>query len=352
MTQNALQLTLFETPDKGKMNIVALWDLAPRFVHRVDRKENSAHLSVIKRDFTFNGENYRVIVTPARLTDSQGERDVLPGEREQLVEDVIRKFAAGNATLANQEDVQAPFTVYAIYKELARHKHTYSRAEIKEALFVLNMSNIQIVKLTSEGKTKAIVSAPAFPALFFREENESAYVQLNPLIAQSIKTLAFEQVNYDWMMQIKSTLTRWIFKSVSLLTVEMDKLEKTLELRASEIIRGYGQTRSREREMLLEVEKAVMKLKDYDVAMDIMKKDIKEGRKKVDVAFFIRFTDTFLGDRMAARMKSEFKYREAFERTGKKTLTKWLPITHEEAREISFKQKQLFETVREKMALN
>ena len=342
--QQALQLTLFEMPDKGKMNIVALWDLAPRFVHRVDRKEGSVHLSVIKRDFTFNGEFYRVIVTPARIMDSQGiERDVLPGEREQLVEDVIRKFAAKQIILGDQEEVQTPFSVYGIWNELARHNHTFSKSEIKEALYVLNMSNIQIIKLTVDGKPKGVVSAPAFPVLFLREENETAYVQLNPLIAHSIKTLAFEQVNYDWMMQIRSPLPRWVFKSMSLLMAEMETLHPTMELKASEIISSYGQARSRWREMLLEVEKAVIRLKEADVISDFVKADIKDGRKKVDVSFTVRFSKSFLDDRTHARRRGEFVRHEALRKTGKRAPAKFHPITEAEKAEILFRQNAMLE---------
>jgi len=339
-----LQLSLFEPADKRHTNYMALYDLAPRFITKVERKDGSAYLTVIKRDFTFNGEPYRLIVTPARIQDAQGnERDMLPGEREQLVEDVIRKFSAQKMHLGDQEEVQTPFSVYGIWKELSKHKHTFSKAEIKEALFILNMSNIQIMKLAADGerKPKAIVSAPAFPVLSLREDNDTAFVQLNPLLAAAIKTLAFEPVNYDWMMQLRSPLPRWVFKSVSLLMAENEFPDGSMDISASEIISSFGQARTRWREMLGEVEKAIVKLKEIEVVSDFERRDIKDGRRKVDSLFSVRFSDRFLEDRRFARRHGEFVHDEAIKRAGKRNPTKFVPISDSDVAEITMARRGL-----------
>lgn len=337
-----LQLSLFEPADKRHTNYIALYDLAPRFVNRVDRKDGSGFLNAIKRDFMFNGEYYRLLVTPARIQDGDGkERDLLPGEREQLVEDVIRKFAADKLHLGEQDEVQTPFSVYGIHKELGKHRHTFSKAEIKEALFVLNMSNIQITKLDGDKKPKAIVSAPAFPVLSMREDNDTAYVQLNPLLAHAIKSLAFEPVNYEWMMQLRSPLPRWVFKSVSLLMAENEFPGGMMDIRASEIISSFGQARVRWREMLAEVQKAILKLKEIAMISDFSKADVKDGKKKVDVVFTVKFSDRFLEDRRYAKMQGNFIQNEATKRTGKRNPTKFIPITETDAAQIRFDRRQL-----------
>lgn len=344
-----LQLSLFETADKRHTNYMALYDLAPRFVTRVERKDGSAYLNVIKRDFTFNGEPYRLVVTPARIQDAQGnERDMLPGEREQLVEDVIRKFSAQKMHLGDQDEVQTPFSVYGIHNELSKHHHTFSKAEIKEALFILNMSNIQIMKLSADGekKPKAIVSAPAFPVLSLREDNETAFVQLNPLLAAAIKTLAFEPVNYDWMMQLRSPLPRWVFKSVSLLMAENELPSGTMEIRASEIISSFGQARARWREMLGEVEKAIVKLQEIEMVSDYEKRDLKQGRRKVDTVFSVKFSSRFLDDRRFARRQGEFVHAEAMKRAGRRNPTKFVPISDSDAAEITMARRSLAATER------
>lgn len=332
-----LQLSLFEPADKRHTNHIALYDLAPRFITKVERKEGSAYLNMIKRDFVFNGEPYRLVVTPARLQDAQGnEKDMLPGEREQLVEDVIRKFCAQKMHLGDQDEVQTPFSVYGIWKELSKHKHTFSKSEIKEALFILNMSNIQIMKLSADGdrKPKAIVSAPAFPVLSLREDNDTAFVQLNPLLAAAIRTLAFEPVNYDWMMQLRSPLPRWVFKSVSLLMAENEFPDGTMAISASEIISSFGQARARWREMLGEVEKAIVKLKEIGMISDFERRDLKEGRRRADSVFTVRFSGRFLDDRRFARRHGEFVHAEALKRAGRRNPTKFIPISESDAAEI------------------
>lgn len=338
--QRVLQLSLFETFDKCQANYVAMFDLAPRFVHRIDRKDASGRLEAIKREFEFGSERYRVTVTPARVTDSHGrEKDMLPGEREQLVEDVIRKLAAERLHLGDQDEVLTRFSIYGVQKELAKHNHTFSKAEIKEAFQVLHLSNISIMKLAPEGerRPKPVVSAPAFPVLVFRDESDvesSAFVQLNPLLAQAIKALAFEQVNYEWMMQLRSPLPRWVFKWLSLLLAENDSPGATMEIRASQVINSFGNARSRWREMLAEVEKSVIKLKEIAAISDYMKTDVKEGKKKVDAIFQVRFSDKFLADRKYAREQSDFNATEAMRRTGRRNPAKFVPIDPEADREI------------------
>jgi len=341
--QKILQLSLFETLDKRQANYVAMFDLAPRFVHRIGR-DGTGRLEVIKREFDFGTERYRVTVTPARITDSQGnEKDMLPGEREQLVEDVIRKLAAERLHLGDQDEVLTRFSIYGVQKELAKHNHTFSKAEIREAFQVLHLCNISIMKLAPEGekRPKPVVSAPAFPVLVFRDESDvdsSAFVQLNPLLAQAIKALAFEQVNYEWMMQLRNPLPRWVFKWLSLLLAEDEVPAGTMEIRASQVINSFGNSRSRWREMLSEVEKSVAKLKEIAAISDYVKADVKEGKKKVDVVFHVRFSERFLADRRYAREQSEFNATEAAKRTGKRTPSKFVPIDDQADREIRLRK--------------
>ena len=344
-----LQLTLFETPDSRRANYTALFDLAPRYANRSDRRDDLGRLNAIVRDFEFNGEMYRLNVTPARITAPDGSsRDILPGEREQLVEDVIRKFAAQKLHLGDQDEVLTPFSVYGICKELAAHRHTLSKAEVKEALMVLNMSVISITKLSKENerRPKAVVSAPAFPVLAFRDESDpdsTAYVQLNPLLALAIRSLAFERVNYDWMMQLRIPLARWLFKSISLMTAEGADLPETMELKASDIASSFGRERSRWRETLAEVEKAVIKLREIAMISGYARRDIKEGKKKIDAVFSIRFSDKFLADRNRAREEGSFISSEAVKRTGSAKPRKFQRISVEDAAAIKMAQRAIGE---------
>lgn len=333
-----LQLSLFETTDKPHTNYMALYDLAPRFALKTDRLSGTM-LSSIKREFMFNGDLYRVVVTPARITDSAGnERDVLPGEREQLVEDVLRKLAIERISLADQEQVRAFFYIYRIHKELSAHKHTFSKSEIKEALEVLNKSTIEIVRVsTDRRKPQPVLYAAAFPVLAFADQNDmesQAYVQLNPLLAQAIKTLAYEQVNYNWLMQIKGQLPRWIFKSLSLLFSDVSVPNELIEVKASDIANGSGCKAKRWREVLLEVSKAIQKLQDKGVIESFVATNVMEGRAKKDVVFSIRLSKQFMDDRRAAIARSEFNRSLAEKHTGSRNPERFHPISSEDATQV------------------
>lgn len=333
-----LQLSLFETTDKPHTNYMALYDLAPRFALRSDRLAGTM-LTSIRRNFPFEGDMYKVTVTPARITDSAGnERDVLPGEREQLVEDVVRKFATEKLLLADQEQVRSTFHIYRIQKELSAHKHTFSKSEIKEALEILHKSSIEITRLAPAGskKPQPVLSAAAFPVLSFADQNNvdsQAYVQLNPLLAQAIKTLAYEQVNYNWLMQIKGQLPRWVFKSLSLLFSE-NGVNDMIEVKASDIATSFGSSRKRWRESLSEVGKAIRKLQELEVIDHFVTKDIKDGRVKTDVIFSIRLSKRFMDDRRAAKERSEFNQAQAMKLAGSRKPERFHQISSEQATQL------------------
>jgi hypothetical protein len=337
--QEFLQLSLFGATSKAHINYIALYDLAPRFAQR-NAKMAGTILTSIKREFPFGEELYKVTVTPARITDSEGnERDVLPGEREQLVEDVVRKFAAERLFLGSQNEVTAVFSVYAIQKELSRHNHTFSRQEIKEALQILHKSTIEITRVVDpkSKKPKPVLSAAAFPVLMFRDENDSesqASVQLNPLVAQGIKALVYEQVNYDWMMKIKGQLPRWVFKNVSLMLADNESNRNTVEIRASEIGNSSGSNWQRSRQMLAEVTRAIQKLKDLDVIEAFVATPMMSGKKKDDVVFSIQFSATFMADRRAARARAEYNRSLAIKHAGTERPDTFHPIAPEVATQI------------------
>lgn len=344
---HVLQLSLFDTPDNRQSNYTALFDLAPRYLPRTERKKETAFLDGVYREFTFDGEQYALSITPARIRDQATgiEKDKLPGEREQLVEDVIRKLASESLQLGSQDEVITNFTVHAIFLELKKHRHTFNKAEIKEALQVLHRSVIEITKVTKKGerKQKAIVSASVFPALYMRDVDDptsKAQVQLNPFLAQAIKSLAFEQVDYEWMMQIKGQMTRWLFKNMSLMFAANSTAHDVMEIKASDIANNHGSEWSRWRDALAQVQKSVNQLMSVNVIDDIAVREVMQGNKKVDVVYTLRFSQKFLRDRMMAKKKRDFVARRAEQAIGSGKPEHWHQITAADAAGILMDQRR------------
>jgi len=340
LSDQYLQTSLFSLLEGDHTNCTAIYDLAPRFISRVDRPSDDAYLTAIMKDFTFNGEAYRVTVSPARIVYPDGtQRDELPGEREQLVEDVIRRMAA-DCMKVHQDQIEIPFTITGIQSELKKHGHTFSKSEIKEALVILNKSTIEITKIAGEGQRKAkpLLSAAAYPVLKFWDASDpesKASVQLNPLLVQAVKSLAFDQINYQWMMRVKGSLARWIFKYISLMQADPETpTVHTVELSAVEIAQSYGYIRSRWRSTLTEIENAFAKLNGKFSLGTVEKHEVFEGRKKVDIIFKVRLSDQFIADRNFAKSRRSFIEDEMRSRVGERPNT-FHPINQGEAEEIN-----------------
>lgn len=161
--QQSLQLTLWEAPDPDRTNMVALYDIAPRFSFDM-REDGEGRYRLIERDFTFGGKRYRITLKPTQLRNADGEVvDKYLGEREQIVEEVIRRIAANRSRLTLHDGVKVrfPFKVSEMREELRRVKHTYSFAEVHEAITLLSEVRLIIQDLDARGSP--ILSAPAFP---------------------------------------------------------------------------------------------------------------------------------------------------------------------------------------------
>lgn len=344
--QEILQLSLFQNSDPRHNNYTALYDLAPRFIQYVERTGDQRFLSKVTREFPFKDELYTVTVYPARISGPNGEDfEKLPGEREAIVEDVLRRFAAEKLRMNANEEVTLEFTIYAISQELKKHKHTLSHAEIKEALHILNGSKIEIARVVRAGekKPRPVVNASALPVLAYKDDNNpdaGSYVQFNPLLVQAIKNLEFDQVNYTWMMHIRGALPRWIFKFASLAQSDSEVLSSTIELRAGELIRSYGLNRSRQRDALADITNAIKRLKESGVIADFESCAVKQGKVKQDIRFTVKFSEEFMDDRRRARQAAHHRENEAIRITGKARPDQFHRITANQAAEIRMGQRE------------
>ena len=74
---------------------------------------------------------------PARILDRNGiEREYYPSQREELLEDALRKFVSQGHGLFLDDAAGVTFTLYQLQKELQCMGHGYKIADIKDALFV------------------------------------------------------------------------------------------------------------------------------------------------------------------------------------------------------------------------
>ncbi|NPD69844.1 plasmid replication protein (plasmid) [Lichenicola cladoniae] len=303
--QSALQFALWEVLDTSKTNMVALYDLAPRFVF--DQRRSDAQTparKVIERDFSFDGKRYRITMKPTQIILSdKTEVERYLGEREQIVEEVIRRLASNRNRLRlhGENKIRFVFTVYEVQEELARVKHTYSRDEIREAITLLAEVRLKIESL--DERRAAFLSAAAFPVMGMRraqEDDSETFVEFNPLVADAIKMLSFEQVSYELLMKVRDPVARWLLKR---LHTKISNTNEPIQLMdATEIRRDSGMpVWKKSRDMLRRVSSAVDVLRREGILTDIQTEERMVGKRKDDLTFTMVASEWFAAQTRRSR---------------------------------------------------
>lgn len=303
----AHQTNLFEVASGLKSNMVALYDLAPRFSF-VQGADGDGRKLILEREFTFAGGRYRITLKPTRIKNPDGtEVDKYLSEREQIVEEVIRRLACkrdrltlepvvvrGKAAAARgQFTVRFAFSVYEVRKELERVKHTLSFQNVVEAIQVLNEVRITIQDLDAKGSP--LLSAPAFPVMGLRRDGDTdaeTFVEFNPLVADAIRSLSFQQFDYETLMKIRDPIARWLFKRLHV-AIAATK-QNVQRLSANDIRRDSGMAEwKKTRGMFDRIVEAVDVLIEHGVVEGVEVRSVLQGRKKVDVVFTMCATPDF-----------------------------------------------------------
>lgn len=327
---SAAQLVLFELEDRSQSHLIALYDLAPRFVfvsRDNDAKDKGelvskdSFIKSVRREFSFRGRNYRLTVQPARIDRNNPARkeekasstaaaaevvevEIFPSEREQVVEQVVRRLAMDRSRLSltgeNRDKVQMRFSLYEIQRELRAVSHTLSIQDIRESLTILARSRIIIstgapAEPGKKSRGQNILESTAFPVLAIRsrpdlmeEEGgvEETYLEFNPLVSAAIRDLEFKPISYAWLMKLKSPVSRWLYNRLS---IEYDTADdaRPMVISADEIIKNSGMNEwSRRRDTLRVVTAAVDALVEEGI-LDSAEKEFTKVGKRIDAIDYL-----------------------------------------------------------------
>jgi hypothetical protein len=282
------QLQLFQmlaSEDERYSNTVELYDFIPKYVSGKPKRVSERFLEAIKKDFEFEGKAYHVRVTPARMDDKDGvSRDYFPGVREEIVEAGLRKLACDeNHGYFLDDELGVLFTLYELQQVLKQYGHTYSLDQIKEALLVCKMTNVEL--RNADGSAVVITSLFETVGLATREDwkgqgqKTKAFVRFNPLVTRSVKSDTFRRINYAKSMSFKSVVARRLHMRLShcfrqasareLPAGAVDVAGSTYGILLSTIIRDFGLTRYKQiRDNLRDVEMALKELIEQEVVLD------------------------------------------------------------------------------------
>lgn len=339
----AAQYVLFEqagflAPPAKATNLVGLYDCAPKYVFSSPETKAKAsgdstpRLPLVRREFYFDGQPFVSVVTPARMTKTRRlpdgttkieEYECYPGEREQIVEEVIRSLASRRGRLHTAEN-QRPamtFTLYEVMKELAAVKHTLSIDEVKTALYILRRTSLRIESpvdnedgvesniFTALGmrKRRRGASVPAGAAASPAGTDADTYVQFSPWVEQAIRRVESQSIRYDWLMAL-SPIARWLYKRITFAAQRHgEATPSTITMTANEIIRDSGATPwSRTANMYRWIRTTVIGgLIEVGALSEVEEEVLKDGLRYVDVTYRMRLSDTFLAHIAEARRKAQ-----------------------------------------------
>lgn len=217
------QLLLFYAqPDDAQRfsRSIELYDAIPKYLWGKAQRENDKYLPSLKRTFKHRNVAHTVTIAPARLVDKDGQEiEHLPGQREELVEDALRKLACDGKGVFLDNHAGVVFSLYELEQELTRMGHGYNKNQIKEALSICGGTTMTIESQT-DGKK---VISHIFEAVGLQTQEDwqgdgpksKAFVCFNPLVTASIRNKEFRPINYEKCMAYRSALARWFHKRLS-----------------------------------------------------------------------------------------------------------------------------------------
>jgi len=253
------QLSLWQIPQKGFSRTAELYDFIPRFVfgkQGEDDFDDKGRLKPIDREFNYSNQNYKVYVGTVQIKNEnkKGQEDdnifCLPGKRERIIEDVLRKFAVDGKTYSIDNRLGVVFTEYELFEELKKRGHTFSYVEIRQALEVLTSATIKLHKVLSV-KNEQILKEPFMTMVSETEEGwkgngkrNAHLVFFNSLIKESIAKQTYRRYDYELCMGYKNEISVYLHKRLSHRFIQAS-YDKSYEIRLSTIIEGCGLKRQK-----------------------------------------------------------------------------------------------------------
>lgn len=308
------QLKLFEiiqAPGKPNpySNTIELYDALPKYNWSAKREHEDLSNAVITRQCTIRGQTFTVKVKPAIIEKNNRAVLIYPGQREELVEDALRKLAVEGKGYMIEDKAGVLFTLYELQKELEQMGHGFNLNEIKEAILVCRGASIECFSEDGE----SMISASFFPMVglttrgeFMRKGSDArCYVQFNPLVTESIMNLTFRQYNYRLAMDIRSPLARYIYKRMSHYWTQASTDSPYTPSLVSFLSQSPRELSPRMAENIRAMKNALDTLRRHKVISGYDTEQIKESRRILDVRYTIWPHEEFVKMVKAANKRAQ-----------------------------------------------
>ncbi len=311
------QLQLFELAPslKDYSNSIELYDTMPKYhIGGVKRKKDDKveSLPIISRDFVHRSKPHKLEISPAAILDKKTGKTIYyyPSQREELVEDVLRKIATQSGRTRLREDkIGVVFTYYEVQQELIKKGHGYSIEEIKLTIDIMSKATL-VVK-----DSKQISITSNFFSTVGKEEQEmggreKVLVMFHPLVSMAINSGNYRLFNYDKLMQMKMPLARWLHRRISHMFLQAT-INNPYEIKLSTIVHDSGMKSYKTiSERMRQVEKAFKELVNAKVLSRVESAPDRQKNKILDVLYSLYMSEAFVADAKKANKITNLRLTE------------------------------------------
>lgn len=297
------QLQLFELDAslKDYSNSIELYDTMPKYHlggSRRKKDDKVESLPIISRVFFHRQKQHKLEILPAAILDKKTGKTIYyyPSQREELVEDVLRKIATQrNRTRQYEDKIGVAFTYYEVQQELIKKGHGYSIVEIKLAIDIMSKAGLVV-----EDDKKISITSNFFTTVGKEEQElggkERVVVMFHPLVSRAVNSGNYRLFNYDKLMQMKMSLSRWLHRRISHMFSQAT-VNNPYEILLSTIVQDSGmKSYNTISERIRQVEKALKELEDTKIISRFDAKADKQKNKILDVLYSIYTSDEFVAD--------------------------------------------------------
>lgn len=290
-------------------NTIDIYDALPKYVIKQSREFDDLSKALVVRKCVIRGNSYTVKLKPAMIEKDGNTVLIFAGQREELVEDALRKLAISGRGHLIENKAGVLFTMYELREELAATGHSYSLDEIKESIMVCRGATLECYSDNGD----SFISSSFFPMIGITTRQQylenpgdaKCYVQFNPMVTDSILNLTYRQYNYQIGMQIKSALARYIYKRMSHYWTQASLDAPYTPSLVSFLSQSSRELSPNMSSNVRAMKNALTALINQNVVSHYEENVIKEGKKFIDVRYKIFPSESFVKQIKAANHQAK-----------------------------------------------
>jgi hypothetical protein len=291
-------------------NTVELWESIPKYFFTPAQVEKlrtlTGHADPYEQPYSYKDMDCIVTIQPALIKQKDGSyKAFFPSVTEELIEESLKKILTDqNYGIHDpyKTETWVKFSLYMVQKELKKRNKSRSLDQIKAAIQIMSQCIIMISKGKKEIWKGAILQdLVTVDREEYIEDTGALHAARLPLfISHAIDKLEYRQFNIDRHMQLKTQLSRWLYKRFVHRYKQASMIDTYHFMYST--VKGEsryleGKTERNNRKKMLD---ALEELKGQGILMSYEVRETKEGRKIIDVKYTVTASLDFRTEQKAA----------------------------------------------------